>query len=71
MISEQTGILLTVISTREALLLAEGQLPGYPSLVDEWKESLSDMERQLLEVYDNAVLRALEDAIEMHQQNQH
>ncbi|MES9925956.1 MAG: hypothetical protein ABW152_17895 [Candidatus Thiodiazotropha endolucinida] len=70
MISEQAGILLTVISTREALLLTESET-GNTSLVDEWKEGLSDMERQILEVYDNSVLRAYEDAIEMHRQNQH
>ncbi|MEW8494274.1 MAG: hypothetical protein AB2604_10750 [Candidatus Thiodiazotropha taylori] len=71
MISEQTGILLTVISTREALQLAESQSPGYPNLVDKWKETLSQTELELLEVYDNAVLRALEDTLEQCRQNQH
>lgn len=70
MVSEQAGILLTVISTREALQLAES-VTGNTNLVDEWKEGLPDMERQILEVYDNAVLRAYEDAVEVHRQNQH
>lgn len=70
MISDQAGILLTVISTREALQLAELETNN-SCLVDEWKESLSDMERHILEVYDNAVLRAYEDAVEINWQNQH
>ncbi|MCU7934155.1 MAG: hypothetical protein KZQ99_04650 [Candidatus Thiodiazotropha sp. (ex Dulcina madagascariensis)] len=71
MITEQTGILLTVISTREALQLAESELLGASDLLAEWHQGLSEMERGILKVYDNAVQRALNDIIDQHQRNRH
>ncbi|MCU7877255.1 MAG: hypothetical protein KZQ84_10730 [Candidatus Thiodiazotropha sp. (ex Lucinoma borealis)] len=71
MIGKQAGILLTVISTREALLQVEGELTGASNLVADWEMGLCDMERGILEVYDNAVQRAREDVIDNYQRSKH
>ncbi|MCU7906502.1 MAG: hypothetical protein KZQ76_11815 [Candidatus Thiodiazotropha sp. (ex Epidulcina cf. delphinae)] len=60
--------LLTVISKREALEIAENEFCNAP-LILEWEQGLSEMEREILEVYDNAVQRALDDIIDQHQRN--
>jgi predicted RNA methylase len=56
---------------REALQIAESELPGAPLLVDEWEQNLTDQERSCLQIYDNAVARAIEEVKYDHDTSKH
>lgn len=53
--------LFNLLSHREALLLAESELAGSYGSVDQWKASLSDAEREVLESYDLEVQQAFDN----------
>lgn len=62
--------LLNLLSEREGLQLAESEVNN-PNLVDQWKANLTETELQVLDVYDRAVQRWYEMAIEEHQSGRH
>lgn len=55
--------LFHLISHHEALLLAESELVGGYGSVDQWKATLSDVERQMLESYELEVQQAFDNIV--------
>jgi len=53
--------LFHLLSHREALLLAESELAGSYGSVDQWKTTLGDSEREVLESYDLEVQQAFDN----------
>lgn len=58
---EYSRELFDLLSHREALLLAESELAGSYGSVDQWKTTLSDAERELLESYELSVQQAFDN----------
>ncbi len=57
------GDILNLLSYREAVLMAEGELAGAPCSLETWTAQLNDTEREFLEVYDRSVQRAYDDIV--------
>lgn len=53
--------LFGLLSYREALLLAESELAGSYGSVDQWKTTLNEAEREVLEAYDLEVQQAFDN----------